>query len=47
LGIGFYLFDKVFGHLGLIYEMNPLFSSAFPASLALTLALLGLWRTST
>ena len=47
LGIGFYLFDKVFGHLGLIYEMNPLFSSAFPASLALTLALIGLWRTST
>lgn len=47
LGIGFYLFDKVFGHLGLIYEMNPVFSSGFPAVLALTLALIGIWRTST
>ncbi|MFO1419123.1 MAG: LPS export ABC transporter permease LptG [Methylotetracoccus sp.] len=42
LGIGFYLFDKVFGHLGLIYEMDPLFSSAFPALFALAAALLGL-----
>lgn len=47
LGIGFYLFDKVFGHLGLIYDMNPVFSSAFPATLALGLALFAIWRTST
>ena len=46
LGIGFYLFDKVFGHLGLIYDMNPVFSSAFPALLALALSILAIWRTS-
>ena len=46
LGIGFYLFDKVFGHLGLIYEMDPIFSSVFPASFALVLALIGLWRSA-
>lgn len=46
LGIGFYLFDKVFGHLGLIYEMNPIFSAAFPASFALVLALFGLFRSA-
>lgn len=46
LGIGFYLFDKVFGHLGLIYEMDPMFSAAFPASFALALALLGLVRAA-
>ncbi len=46
LGIGFYLFDKVFGHLGLIYNMDPLFSAAFPASFALALALFGLLRSA-
>lgn len=46
LGIGFYLFDKVFGHLGLIYEMNPIFSAAFPATFILALALFGLVRTA-
>jgi lipopolysaccharide export system permease protein len=46
LGIGFYLFDKVFGHLGLIYEMNPLFSASFPALFALAGALIGLARSS-
>lgn len=46
LGIGFYLFDKVFGHLGLIYNMDPLFSAVFPASFALVLALFGLLRSA-
>ncbi len=46
LGIGFYLFDKVFGHLGLIYDMDPMFSAAFPASFALALALFGLIRSA-
>jgi lipopolysaccharide export system permease protein len=44
LGIGFYLFDKVFGNFGLIYEMNPLFAAAFPACAALAVALFGLFR---
>lgn len=44
IGLGFHLFDKMFGHLGLIYELNPLFSVSFPALLALTAVLMVLWR---
>jgi lipopolysaccharide export system permease protein len=33
IGLGFYLFDKMFGHLGLIYEMNPVFAASFPTIL--------------
>lgn len=44
IGLGFHLFDKMFGHLGLIYELNPLFSVSFPALLALGAVLAVLWR---
>lgn len=44
IGLGFHLFDKMFGHLGLIYEFNPVFSVSFPAVLALTVVLAVLWR---
>lgn len=44
IGLGFHLFDKMFGHLGLVYEMDPLFSVAFPGLLALAIALITLWR---
>jgi lipopolysaccharide export system permease protein len=44
IGLGFHLFDKMFGHLGLVYEMNPLFSVAFPGFLALSIVIWILWR---
>lgn len=44
IGLGFHLFDKMFGHLGLVYEMNPLFSVAFPGFLALSIVTWILWR---
>ena len=44
LGLGFYLFDRMFSHFGLIYEMNPIFAAVFPTSLALIGALIGLAR---
>jgi lipopolysaccharide export system permease protein len=44
IGLGFYLFDRMFSHFGLIYEMNPIFSAAFPTGLALTGALIALAR---
>lgn len=37
LGIGFYLFDQVFGYVGLVYKLPPLVSTTLP-----TLAFLGL-----
>jgi lipopolysaccharide export system permease protein len=44
IGLGFYLFDRMFSHFGLIYEMNPVFAAAFPTALALAGALIGLAR---
>lgn len=35
IGLGFHLFDKMFGHLGLVYELDPFFSIIFPAALAM------------
>jgi lipopolysaccharide export system permease protein len=29
-GLGFYLFDSIFGHFGLIYQMNPILAASFP-----------------
>ena len=47
IGLGFHLFDKMFGHLGLVYELNPIFSVSFPTVLALTGVLAALWRIRT
>ncbi len=44
IGLGFHLFDKMFGHLGLVYELNPFFSVSFPTLLALTIVFIVLWR---
>ncbi|MGZ8244138.1 LPS export ABC transporter permease LptG [Methylomagnum sp.] len=44
IGLGFYLFDKMFSHFGLIYEMNPIFAAVFPTSLVFLGVLVGLWR---
>lgn len=44
MGLGFYLFDRMFSHFGLIYEMNPIFAAAFPTGLALLGALISLAR---
>ena len=44
IGLGFHLFDKMFAHLGLVYEMDPLFSVAFPATLAASATGIILWR---
>lgn len=38
IGLGFYLFDRMFGYLALIYGFNPAFASVFPALLILTMA---------
>lgn len=29
-GLGFYLFDRMFGHFGLIYEINPILAASLP-----------------
>jgi lipopolysaccharide export system permease protein len=47
IGLGFYLFDRMFSHFGLIYEMNPIFAASFPTALALVGAVTGLLRMRT
>jgi len=37
-GLGFYLFDNIFGHFGLIYKMNTLFAASFPTILVFSFA---------
>lgn len=43
-GLGFYLFDRMFGHIGLIYQMNPVFAAIFPTLLVLTGAVTAIAR---
>lgn len=44
LGLGFYLFDRMFGHFGLIYEINPLIAAAVPTVLVFVAATVAIVR---
>ena len=44
LGIGFHLFNQVFSHVGLVYNLSPLFCALFPSTLFLLAALMMLSR---
>ena len=44
IGLGFYLFDKMFNHLGLVYELNPIFAVTLPTLLTLGGVGVVLWR---
>ena len=44
IGLGFHLFDKMFAHLGLVYELDPLFAVAFPGFLTFGIVLGFFWR---
>lgn len=44
LGLGFYLFDRMFGHFGLIYQLNPVFAASFPTLLVFGGAVAGIVR---
>jgi len=43
-GLGFYLFDRMFGHFGLIYHMHPIFAASFPTLLVFAAAVVGIAR---
>ena len=44
IGVGFHLLNQISTHIGLVYELSPLFSTLFPATLFLLAALLLLSR---
>jgi lipopolysaccharide export system permease protein len=43
-GLGFYLFNRMIGHLGLVYEISPIFTATLPTLLVFTGAVYGLSR---
>ncbi|QFY42929.1 LPS export ABC transporter permease LptG [Candidatus Methylospira mobilis] len=43
-GLGFYLFNRMVGHLGLVYEVNPVFTATLPTLTVLAGAIYGLLR---
>ncbi len=44
IGLGFYLFDRIFGHFALIYQMNPVFAAVFPTLLVFTATVVAIAR---
>ncbi len=38
-GLGFYLFDNIFGNFGLINQMNPIFAASFPTIIVFSFAM--------
>lgn len=44
IGVGFHLFNQIFSHVGLVYNLSPLFCALFPSALFFLLALVLLSR---
>jgi lipopolysaccharide export system permease protein len=44
IGLSFILFEKIFAHLGLVYDLPPLFAAAFPSVLFFVVALIAIRR---
>lgn len=44
VGMGFNLFDTIFGNLGLVYDLNPLFAASFPATIVFAAAVAAIAR---
>jgi len=44
IGMGFNIIDKIVGHLGLIYDLNPPLMAVMPSLTVLVLALFALSR---
>lgn len=44
MGVGFHLFNQIFSHVGLVYNLSPLFCALFPSAWFLLLALVLLSR---
>lgn len=46
IGMGFNITDKIAGHIGLVYEINPLLMAIMPSALVFCIALYAVWRVS-
>ncbi|OAI15455.1 LPS export ABC transporter permease LptG [Methylomonas lenta] len=46
IGMGFNIVDQITGHLGLVYEINPMLMAVLPSSLMFCIAVFAVWRVS-
>ncbi len=46
IGMTFNIFDRIAGHVGLVYEMNPVLMAILPSTLVFCAALYAVWRVS-
>jgi len=46
IGMGFNIVDQRTGHLGLVYEINPMLMAMLPSSLMFCIAVFAVWRVS-
>jgi lipopolysaccharide export system permease protein len=46
IGMSFNILDKIAGHVGLVYEMNPVAMAIMPSALVFSIALYAVWRVS-
>lgn len=46
IGMSFNILDKIAGHVGLVYEMNPVVMAIMPSALVFSIALYAVWRVS-
>jgi lipopolysaccharide export system permease protein len=46
IGMSFNILDRIAGHIGLVYDMNPFLMAILPSTIVFSLALLAVWRVS-
>lgn len=46
IGMGFNITDRIAGHLGLVYDLNPMVMAILPSTLVFAAALYAVWRVS-
>lgn len=46
IGMGFNIIDRIAGHMGLIYDINPILMAIMPSTLVFSIALYAVWRVS-
>jgi len=46
IGMTFNIFDRIAGHVGLVYDMNPMLMAMLPSAVVFCVASLAVWRVS-
>jgi lipopolysaccharide export system permease protein len=46
IGMSFNIIDQIAGHLGLVYNINPMLMAMLPSTLMFCIAVYAIWRVS-